>query len=86
MRRRRKLLHGSEDDAAGLAFAEFLAELVAAVGLFGILFKEVLGGAELLVELTVEVVAVGDDDEGGIVHLRLLEEHTGVAGHGDALA
>ena len=81
-----EFLDGGEDDAAGLAFGEFLAEGFAAVGLFRGLFEQGLGAAKLLVELAVEVVAIGDDDEGGVVHGGLLEQFSGVAAHGDAFA
>src|SRR5690606_36498718 len=65
---------------------ELRTEFFAAFSLLGRLPQEFLGAAESFVELSVEVVAVGDHDDRRVLHLRLLDEFPGVANHGDALA
>ena len=82
----RELLHGGKDDAAGFAGGQHLAEFFAAVGLFGRLLQQVLGHAELLVQLAVQFVAVGDHDQRRVLHRRLLQQLARVAAHGNALA
>ena len=62
----RELLHGGKDNAAGFAGGQHLAEFFAAVGLFG--------HAELLVQLAVQFVAVGDHDQRWVLHRRLLQQ------------
>ena len=45
-----------------------------------------MGQAEHAKELPVQVVAVGDDHDGGVLHRGFLHHTGGKAGHGDALA
>ena len=54
-----KLLNGGEYDAASLAVAQQLLQMLAALGVDRHLAQEVLAAAELTVELVVEVFAVG---------------------------
>ncbi len=81
-----QLLNGGKDDAARGA----VAQLVCA-GLGGsvpgrLLAQQVLGQAEHAKELPIEVVAVGNDHDGGVFHRGFLHRTGGKAGHGDALA
>src|SRR5438045_291361 len=62
------------------------AEWLPAFRLLGRLFDEILRRAELLVKLPVENVAIRHDDQRRVVHLRLLQDLTRVAGHRDAFA
>ncbi len=54
--------------------------------LLGLLAQELLAAGECAEELLVEVVAVGDDDERRVLHLRMQHDASGVEGHGEALA
>jgi hypothetical protein len=51
-----------------------------------LLAQQILGQREHAEQLAVQVVAVGDDDDGGVLHRRFLHHPGGEAGHGDALA
>ena len=62
------------------------AQVVAALGLHRRLAQQLLAAGEGAEELVVQVVAVGEDDQRGIRHLRLLDELAGVEGHREALA
>ena len=55
-------------------------------GLHGRLAQEVAAAGEGAEELVVEVVAVGQDDNGGIAHGRFADDAAGVERHGQALA
>ena len=55
-------------------------------GLDGGLADEVLATREGGEELVVEVVAVGQDDEGGVLHLRRSDDLAGEEEHGETLA
>ncbi len=81
-----ELLHRGEDDAAGLPLGQQATQFIAVIGLDGLLLQQLPGGAEGGEQLAVKVVAVGHHDQGGVVHLRLLEQLAGIAAHGDALA
>lgn len=79
-----KLLYGGEDDASALAALQQAAQVVAALGVDGLLAEEVLAAAELAEELVVEVLAVGHDHDR---HLgQSLHQLVGVEDHREALA
>jgi hypothetical protein len=78
-----KFLDGGEDDAAGGDF-EQVFELVAVFGLDGILAEELFGGGEGVEELVVEVVTIGDDEDGGIIEGE--DDFSGVEDHGEGFA
>ncbi len=61
-----EFLHGGEDDAARVD-GEELADGVAVVGLLGGLAQQLAASGEGVEKLVVEVVAIGEDDEGGVV-------------------
>ena len=63
-----ELLHRREDDAIGIASFQQFAQMLASGGLHRHLSQEVLALGKLTVELVVEVVAVGDDHDGGLRH------------------
>lgn len=81
-----ELLDGGEDDAAGRAIGQSGAQILPRIRLYGLFAQEILRQREHAEELAVEVVAVGDDDDGRILHRRVLHHAGGKAGHGDALA
>ena len=83
---RHELLDGGEDDAARGPIAQQLAQFLPRAGLHRLLTQQVGAQAEHAEQLAIEVVAVGDDDDGGVLHRRLLHHAGGEAGHGDALA
>ena len=58
--------------------------MVAAVGLHRLLAQQLFGGGEGVEELVVEVVAVGDDDDGGIVEGQ--HDFAGVEDHRERFA
>ena len=63
-----------------------LAQVRAALGLHRRLAQQVLAAREGAEELVVEVVAVGEHDEGRVLHRRLADDAPGVEGHRQALA
>ena len=65
---------------------ELLAQVGAALRLRWRLAEQVLAAREGAEELVVEVVAVGEDDDGRVVHRRLARDGSGVEGHRQALA
>src|SRR5579872_260029 len=81
-----KLLNRGKDNAARLACSEHFAKLVSGFCLFGGLLKQFLGAAKLLIELVVQVVAVGHHHKRGVVHLRLLQKLSSITTHGDTFA
>ena len=80
-----ELLDGGEDYAAGVD-RELAAQVGAALGLGWRLAQELLAAGEGAEELVVEVVAVGEHDDGRILHRRLADDGAGVEGHGEAFA
>ena len=63
-----------------------LPQVRAALGLHRRLAQEVLAAREGAEELVVEVVAVGEHDDGRVLHRRLADDPPGVEGHRQALA
>ena len=61
-------------------------EVGAALRLDGRLAEEVATAREGREELVVEVVPIGQHDDGGVRHRRLADDAPGVEGHGEALA
>ena len=80
-----ELLDGCEDHAASV-HREQLAQVGAIPGLHGRLAEQVLAAGKDTEELVVQVVAVGEHNDGGVLHRRLADDGTGVEGHGEALA
>src|SRR6266508_283909 len=72
-----ELLDGGEDDAAG-GDGEKLFQMIAVLGLDGLLRQQVLAAGEGGEELVVEIVAVGEEDEGGVFELRVGDDAAGV--------
>ena len=68
------------------ATCELGAQVVAARGLLRRLPEQLVTAAERAVELVVQVVAVGDDDDGRVLQLGLGDDLAGVEGHRQALA
>lgn len=64
-----EFLDGGEDDAAGVDI-EQLADGVTIARLLGGLAQELAASGEGVEELVVEVVAIGEDDEGGVIELE----------------
>ena len=81
-----ELLDGGEHDATGGPVAQQLAQRLPGGCLHGLLAQQVLRQAEHPKELAIQVVAVGDDDDGWVGHGGFLHHAGGKAGHGDALA
>ena len=80
-----ELLDGGEHHAARL-HREPGAEVRAARRLHGGLAQQVGAAREGGEELVVEAVAVGQHDDGGVLHRRLADDAPRVEGHGQALA
>jgi hypothetical protein len=80
-----ELVDGGEHHAARNDRQE-LAQVRPALGLHRRLAQEVLAAGERAEELVVEVVAVGEHDQGRVLHRRLADDAPGVEGHGQALA
>ena len=80
-----ELLDGGEHHAAGF-HREPGAQIRPARGLHGRLAQQVGAAREGGEELVVEVVAVGQHDDGGVLHRRLADDAPGIEGHGQALA
>ena len=81
----RELLDGREHDAAGGTGQNSL-QILPAVGLLRGLTEQVAAHAEGAEELVIEVIAVRDDDDGGVLHGRVGDDLTSVEGHEQALA
>ena len=62
------------------------AQIGAVRGLRRGLAQQIPAARERAEQLVVEVVAVGQHDEGGVVHRRLANDAPGIEGHGQALA
>ena len=56
------------------------------MGLRWDLAQEVLAAGECAEKLVVEIVAVGEDDDGGVLHGGFADDCAGVEGHGEAFA
>ena len=82
---REEFLNGGKDDPARGHRQEFF-EFGAVGRLHGRLAQQLPAVAKGLVKLLVEVVAVGDDDNGGVVHLFRQHQFAGVKDHRKALA
>ena len=80
-----EFLDGGENDAAGPG-REPLAQVGSALRLHRALPEEIGAARECGEELVVEVVAVGEDDDGGVLHARFAGDAGGVKRHGEALA
>ncbi|MDT4816766.1 hypothetical protein FQZ97_498230 [compost metagenome] len=83
---RHELLDGGEDNAATGAVGQFLAQIAAGSHLHRLFTQQVLRQREHSEQLAVQVVAVGDNHDGRVLHRRFLHHPGGEAGHGDALA
>src|SRR5574341_1500480 len=81
-----KFLNGGKEDAACNASLEFLHQVFTAGGLFGRLAQDFETARERPKELIVEVVAIGDDDDGGILHGGMQDQPPRVKRHREALA
>jgi hypothetical protein len=81
---REELVDGREDQAAG-CHREQLAQ-VRAARLHRRLGQQLLAAREGAEGLVVEIVAVGEHDEGRVAHRRLAHDAPGVEGHRQALA
>ena len=75
-----KLLHGGKDDVVGLTACQQLSQMLTALRVLGRLPQEVLAPDKLAVELIIEVVSVGDDDDGRA--FQGLLQTVGVENHG----
>jgi hypothetical protein len=64
-----KLLNGGEDDPARLPAFEQLPKVGAALGLNRLLPQQLAAAGEDAEELVVQVVAVGQHDNGRVLHL-----------------
>ena len=73
-------------DHAARGDRQFLAQVGAALCLRRRLSEQVLAAREGAEELVVEVVAVGEDDDGRVLHRRLARDGARVEGHRQALA
>ena len=82
---RKELLDRGEHDPARF-HPESGAQVGPAGGLHRRLAQQVGAAREGAEELVVEVVAVGQHDDGGILHRRLADDAPGVEGHGQTLA
>ena len=80
-----ELLDGGEDHAAR-GHRQLGPEIGAACRLRWRLPQQVLAAGKGPEELVVQIVAVGDDDDGGTGHGQLPHGGSGVEGHGQALA
>ena len=68
-----KLLHGREDDTIRLPSYQELLQVLSAGSLDGLLPEEVLTPGKLSVKLIIQVVSVGNDDDGGLFDTTLKE-------------
>ena len=80
-----EFLDGGEDHAASRALQQ-LAQLGAGIGLLRRLAEELAATGEGAEELIVQVVAVGEHDDGRVCHGRFEDELAGEEEHGQALA
>ena len=80
-----EFLDGREHNAAGAA-PQLLAQIRAAFGLLRVLPQQLADRCERGEQLVVEVVAVGDDDDGRVFHRRVQDQPPGIEGHRQAFA
>ena len=80
-----ELLDGGEHHSTDV-HGEFAPEVGPAVGLGRVLPEEFLAPGECAEELVVQVVPVGEDDDGRVVHCRFPDDGAGVEGHGQAFS
>jgi len=78
-------MDGGEDDAAGGTVEEEVLQVLTGFGLLGRLAEDLGAAVEGAKELTIQVDAVGNDDDGGIFHLRLDGQAPGIEDHGVGL-
>ncbi|MNV20524.1 hypothetical protein D3C71_1114270 [compost metagenome] len=81
-----ELLDGGKHNAARGPVRQQRAQLLPGAGLHGLLAQQVLRQAKHTQQLAVQIIAVGDDHDGGVLQHGLLHHAGGKAGHGDALA
>src|SRR5690606_34515061 len=81
----KELLDGGENHAAGGHLQQF-TQMGAAFRLHWCLPQKLPIRGESTEKLVVQVVAVGDDDYGGILHRRVADDFAGVEHHREALA
>jgi hypothetical protein len=80
-----EFLDGGEDDAAG-GHLQLGLEVGPVFRLLGSLPQQILAFGEGGVELVIQVVAVGEHHQGRVGQGRMLDDFTGVEGHGEAFA
>ena len=83
---RHELLDRGKDNATGRPVGQLGAQVLPGADLHRLLAQQVLRHAEHAEKLAVEVVAIGDHDDGRVLHRALLHHAGREAGHGDALA
>ena len=83
---RHELLDGRKDNAARGPVGQLGAQILPRAHLHRLLAQQVLRQAEHAKQLAVQVIAVGDDHDGRVLHRGFLHHPGGKAGHGDALA
>ena len=81
----KEFLDGGEDDAA-TGHLQQLFQLIPAFGLHGFLPQQLSGGGEGAEQLVVEVVAVGEHHDGGILHLGRNDQFAGKEDHAQAFS
>ena len=80
-----ELLDGGEHHPARF-HRQFAAQVGPACGLAGGLAEQVLATGEDAEQLVVQVVAVGEDDDGRVFHGRFADDSPGVERHGQAFS
>ena len=78
-----ELLHGGENDVVYLTACQQFLQILAAFRLLGRLTQKILAPGELAIQLVVQVVAVGDNHNGGA--LQRLLQIMGIEHHGQRL-
>ena len=81
----REFLDGGEDHSARGSI-KLGAKIIAAVGLDRFLPDKVAAHRERAEQLIVQIVAVGDDDDGGVFQSRIANEQASVESHQQAFA
>ena len=80
-----KLLNGREDHAARFD-RELAAQIGPAVRLHRRLAQQVLAARKGAEELVIQVIAVGQHDDGGVAHRRLADDAPGIEDHSQTFA
>jgi hypothetical protein len=80
-----KLLNRGKDHATG-GDGQQLLQVSPVVGLYGLLSQQLLTSAESAEQLVVEVIAVGQHDDGWIPHRQVLNQLPRIESHREALA